>query len=195
MKENKKKQERKHREVYLVLLLLLFISVGFAVLTATLNITGNTTVHGNKWEVKFGTPVETTAVGGKGEVTRGGDTDVSFTANLDQPGEYYEFEVPVTNNGTIDVKISEIADVTLTSDQKTYMTHSVKWKTNSETVAQNDAIKAGETCTLVVRVEYRSDLDTDALAKVQGDTPVASTYGLTFIQADSSAKYITKDVQ
>ena len=42
--EEAKKEDKKHREIYIVLLLLLFISVGFAILSTNLNIAGNTTI-------------------------------------------------------------------------------------------------------------------------------------------------------
>ena len=40
--KNEKKKQKKHREIYLVLLLLLGISVGFSYLTSQLDIIGNT---------------------------------------------------------------------------------------------------------------------------------------------------------
>ena len=60
---NEKKYQRKHREIYLVLLLLLVISVGFSYLTTQLDIIGNTSISKQVWNVYFSNPsVNQTAV-------------------------------------------------------------------------------------------------------------------------------------
>ncbi len=197
MKEKNRtnKQERKHSEIYLVLLLLLFISVGFAILTTTLNITGNTTLKANTWDVDFGNAgeaTETPEVKENGEIVSAGDGKVDFTADLKLPGDYYEFEIPLKNEGSIAAQISKVTDVSFTEDQKKYLTHSVTWKETKAAVKVNDAIKASSQATIVVKVQFRPDVDLDGLTALgeSGTKTVASTYGLEFVQATEAAKYV-----
>ena len=115
--KNEKKKQKKHREIYLVLLLLLGISVGFSYLTSQLDIIGNTTIKKQSWNVHFDTPVvdqNATVDGGSRKVKdrgtvalkNGSTLEVDFTANLEYPGDYFEFTVPVKNAGTIDAMIA-----------------------------------------------------------------------------------------
>ena len=99
---NEKKYQRKHREIYLVVLLLLFISVGFSYLTTQIDIIGNTSISKQSWNIYFGTPIvdQTAIITGtsdrlvkdRGSVNIRNNSNnliVDFNATLEYPGDYY----------------------------------------------------------------------------------------------------------
>jgi len=191
-----KRKNKKHKELYFILFLILFISVGFAYLSAQLDIIGNATVRTQSWDVHFETITESTATVSSGvssdmgaaSITAGDTTEVTFTSSLPLPGDFYEFTVNVVNGGTINAMLSEATNTALTADQQKYLNYTVTYADGSA-IATNDAIHAGKSVTLKIRVEYKKDISSTDLPS--SDVTFNSTYGMTFVQADSNANYKT----
>ena len=109
------KNKKKNRVMFL-LILILGITIGFALLSTTLKINGTAGIKSNTWDihwddstidVKRGSvtadiPVVSTA-------TNQNDT-VSFEVNLELPGDFYEFEIDAVNEGSIDGALSVITE-------------------------------------------------------------------------------------
>ena len=217
MKENNKKvkkQERKHREIYVVLLLLLCISVGFSYLTTQLEILGNTTVKKQSWNIHFGTAAESSgnitgtnrAIADRGSFTpaeTNNTTSISFTAELEYPGDYYEFTVPVVNAGTIDAMIadeefSEGTDytngTTPASLDYSYIHYSATYADldTGNTINPKDGLHAGKNIVLKIRVEYDKDVTNEQVNDANFPSEgykFTSTYSVKYIQADNTATY------
>ena len=159
-----------------LLLAVVCVTVGFAALTTTLNINGTTTAKSNSWNVTFANVAKEAGVTAKTKPTISGTT-LSYAVDLNQPGEYYEFEVDVKNTGSIPAKLSATPTITGTSS---YLTHEVTYNDGTE-IKANDTLSAGGTVTLKVRVEYKSDLTADTLPTE--DAPTTFTVALNYIQA------------
>ena len=115
---SKKNKKDSKKTVYLLLLLILGISVGYAALSATLKINGTSIIKSAKWSVHFGAEENDIQVT-EGSVT--GDnvttpaqiksgtnnTEIEFSVNLPEPGDFYEFTAQVVNDGTLDAIIGE----------------------------------------------------------------------------------------
>ncbi|MDO4996603.1 MAG: hypothetical protein Q4E69_05440 [Bacilli bacterium] len=202
--KNEKKYQRKHREIYLVLLLLLAISVGFSYLTTQLDIIGNTTVTKQSWNIHFGNPTETTgnitgtnrAIADRGNVAlKSGTTlEVDFTATLDYPGDYYEFTVPVINAGSIDAMIDTAGITNILNPTSDLITYSVTYAdgTTDQTkaIAVGDGLHAGKNNLVKVRIEYKKDVTNDQVNNMAaGGLSISSTYSMTFVQATNAANY------
>lgn len=204
---NEKKKQKKHREIYLVLLLLLGISVGFSYLTTQLDIFGNTTISKQSWNVHFDTPVidqnatidgTTRKVKDRGTAVlreNAGSLIVDFTASLDYPGDYFEFTVPVKNTGTIDAMIAE-AGITNTHDASALLEYSYTYADGTtdetKTIAVKDGLHSGKNNVIKVRVEYKKDITNEQFAAVPaGGISISSTYSMSFVQADGTASYKT----
>ena len=191
-----KRKNKKHKELYFILFLVLFISVGFAYLSAQLDIIGNATVKTQSWDVHFETITESTATVSSGtssdmgaaSITTGDTTEVTFTSSLPLPGDFYEFTVNVVNGGSINAMLSEATNTTLTTDQQKYLDYTVTYADGSA-IAVNDAIHAGKSVTLKIRVEYKKNISASDLPGE--DVTFNSNYGMTFVQADSNANYKT----
>ena len=88
--------------------MLLFISIGYAYLSAALSINGNTTIAANTWDIHFenlnitnGSVAATTPA-----TIQTNTTNIVYSVELASPGDFYEFEVDVVNDGTIPGKLS-----------------------------------------------------------------------------------------
>ena len=127
---NNRKNDNGNGKFFILALLLLVIgvSIGYAALSKTLNINGTSNIANNaKWDIHL-TNVQVTpgsANASKAAVIEG-DT-VSFSVDLNTPGDYYEFTVDVTNAGTIDAKLGSTPELpTLTAEQQKYVTY-ITW--------------------------------------------------------------------
>ena len=103
------KKNKKRNRIMLLLILLLGITVGFAALATTLKINGNASITKNNWSVYWDEDSIAVTQGSKGDtmpgVVNGEDgsvnTKVNWNVNLEVPGDFYEFTIDATNNGTI----------------------------------------------------------------------------------------------
>ena len=203
---NRKKKNR----VFLLLILLLGISVGFAALATTLKINGSASITKNNWNIywdnisnqKGVTPTVSEIVD---EDTTHKKNIVNFEVTFDQPGDYYEFEVDAVNAGTIDAEVLSIEkkynDTVIpasgTSPLPSYLKYEVTYADGSEISIGNSLAKAPNptatppvytTKTYKVRVEYDKDAvtsaDLDAIDD-EGDTHTFS-FKVDYGQASSS---------
>ena len=186
---------KKKNTKYLVILLsvAILIGVGYAALSATLNITGQTTIEKASWDIHFeNLEVTSGSVAPHQEaVIDVNKTTVNFGIILNKPGEFYEFSVDVVNKGTIDAMISEITKIGLTEEQSKYLNYIVEY-TSGVQLLPNQLLETGTKEVIKVRVEFRSDLD-------QSDLPVNGeelnlSFSLNYIQADDSAVAISHPV-
>jgi len=103
---------RKSRKYLWLLLLLLVVTIGYALVSTTLKITGNATVTKQTWNVYWDTPVVTEGSVTTPPPTRSADsgdpanTKLTWSTTLSLPGDYYEFTVDAVNAGSIDAMIT-----------------------------------------------------------------------------------------
>ena len=96
----------KNKKYTLFLIVLLCISIGYAVLNTTLNINGKSSISKNTWDVHFdNVKINDGSVEAVKIPVVENSTTVDFEVALNLPGDYYEFTVDVVNNGTIDAMI------------------------------------------------------------------------------------------
>ena len=184
MKEEKKKSKK--GIIILALLLIVGVSIGYAALTAQLNIDGSTKIKGNNWSIDIpnnnfdltdpactdtttgvGCPLKDDQQnkGGDAEVTQeptkvtsaDGEVKVEWAVTLYKPGDFYEFTVDAENDGTVDARLSEVSVKGITTDQQAYATYSVTYS-NGNAIAVGDTLAAGTTRTVKVRVAYKDDV-------------------------------------
>ena len=107
------RKSKKNTITYLLILLLLGITLGYAYLNTELQINGTTNVSSANWNIywdniQFGnsnvTDVTTPAT------IQTGNTEVVFNVNFSQPGDTYEFTVDAVNDGSINAMISVVSN-------------------------------------------------------------------------------------
>ena len=174
--------------IAIAVLLLLVISVGYAALSTTLQINGTANVASNTWLIYFtNVDITTGSVTATTVPTTSGTSTTSLTweVNLQTPGDFYEYYVDVKNDGTIDSMIGSLSNTSLTTNQAKYLNYNVTYD-DGATIEQYDKLDAGETVTLKVRVEYKTDLNPEDLPS--DPSTVTLTYTSNYVQADGNAK-------
>lgn len=185
---------KKSKQIAICSIIILFIAIAFAALSATLGITSNARIAKVNWGVYFENLEE---VDGSVEARRAATinesdkTKIDFGVDLNIPGDYYEFEVDVVNSGTIDAKISDIRLDGLSLEQLKYLKYSY-WYADETEVKIDDILKAGERDRIIVRVEFSYDVTEEELPTVE--TTINLDFKITYVQdrskADSRKKYI-----
>ena len=182
------KLKQNKTQVYLLLIfsLALLIGVGYAALSATLNINGQTTINKASWDIHMedisvtsGSVAATTAP--TLDTTK---TTVNFSVKLTNPGDFYEFTVKEVNKGTIDAMVSTISMTGLTTTQKKYLDYTVTYDSGLS-LAQNQILKSGNSEYLRVKVAFKKDVTASDLPTT--DSTLNLNFSLAYQQAESNA--------
>lgn len=179
--------------LFILLILLLVISVGYAILVTDLNINGSTNIKKATWDIHFENLVKKD---GSSSAEKEAEIDVSktlieYTVQLDNPGDFYEFTVDIVNKGSIDAMIDTVLKSGLTNEQQKYIEYTAT-SSNGKELKQHDLLKAGQTRKITVRVKYRDDLNSEDLPK--DDAPVGLSFRVNYIQADERAIEIVPSI-
>ena len=188
----KVREQRRKNILVLLLVLLCSLGLGYALLRTNLTINGTSKIKGNTWDIHFENLNVT-----DGSVELSTDdvaaaigsniTEVSYTVTLSQPGDYYEFTVDAVNAGSIDGMVesvtSKLNDAVITT-LPAYLDYSVSYS-DGVAISPNQYLKAGETETYKVRIEFKKDISSSDLpTSVQ---TLTLDFGVTYIQADNTA--------
>ena len=187
--------KNRKRKDYLGLMLLLVVglSVGYALLRTNLTINGTSKIKGNTWDIHFENlnvtegSVELSTEDSAAVINTTTKTDITYTVTLNQPGDFYEFTVDAVNAGSIDGMVesvtSKLNDAVITT-LPAYLDYSVSYSDGVE-ILPNQYLKAGETETYKVRIEFKKDISSSDLpTSVQ---TLTLDFGVAYIQADNTA--------
>ena len=184
---------RKNKSIYIVLIVvaLIGITIGYAAISRTLNITGNSEVKQNTWDLHFeNVKITNGSVEADAPTIDNTNLVVNFNFFLNLPGDFYEFTVEVHNDGSIDAMIDSITKTPiLTAAQQKYMNYIIEYQ-NGEQIASKQLVKSNEFVRFKVRVEYRSDVQ-------EADMPTTNEtlnlgFAVNYVQADSNG-IVVKD--
>ena len=181
--------------IAIAVVLLLAISIGYAALSTTLTINGTANIASNSWLVYFtNVQVKDGSVTAMQAPTTSGTstTTLTWSVNLQTPGDFYEYNVDVKNDGTIEAMIGNLSNTLLDTNQAKYLNYSVTYS-DGATIEQYDKLNSNETITLKVRIEFKTDLNPEDLPSET--TMVTLTYESNYVQADSNAKVRKKITQ
>lgn len=163
-------------------LVVVILSVGYAAITATLNITGTSTITKNTWNIHFqGLSVTSGSVTAAtpAAITTNNHAIITYTVTLPKPGDFYEFTVNIVNDGTIAAKTS--AAPTLSGNtQSTVMTYTATWS-DGTAIAANTTLAAGASKEMKLRVQYRKDITSSQLPTE--DKTLTLKFSLPIVQA------------
>ena len=106
----------------IVIISVLTLTVVYAALSTTLNITGNAEVTAASWDIYLNNIKLNSSSATTTSPTISNKTTASFSTTLTEPGDFYEFTVDVINNGTIDAMIDSVTKTpTVTTSQAKYL--------------------------------------------------------------------------
>ena len=107
--------------------LLVFMGIGYALLSQTLNINGIANLTG-KWKIYIDS-ITVKEVGGSAKSNQAEVTEDKLTANFDvellKPGDYVEYDVVVKNEGTINAVLRELIPNIESNNMDILLTHSI----------------------------------------------------------------------
>lgn len=161
-------EREKYQQSFTILMLfvcVIFMTVGFAAYSTNLTIGGSATVKNASWNVKFDTNSYNETEGSVSPATQDdltiSGTSIQYAVNLEKPGDFYEFEVDVVNNGTFDAKLTSVTMSSLSEAQKKYLTYEITYDgvTYSQTATNLSSLltKNGGTKTAKVTVTYKAN--------------------------------------
>ena len=153
------------RVIFILIIVLLLMGVGYAYLTTSLNINGTADVVGANWSVHFD---NIRGIDGDFEIDPEigvSGTDISYEANLEWPGVYAKFNVDIVNDGSVDAMIGSINSTINNQPISTlpdYLFYSVTYP-DGEEVGNNYLLEAGKSLTYTVLIKYRDDIEPSQL--------------------------------
>lgn len=190
------KNRFKRTNILFLLLLLVGIGIGYALLSAELNIVGTTQIANSSWNIHFANLVEDennvvlSQEDSAAEINSQDDTLVEYTVTLNKPGDYYEFLVDAVNEGTVDGMIGQIVtklndvDISNQNPLPSYLSYSFSYSDGTP-LAVYQLLAAGDSETLKVRVEFLKDIEEADLNP--DDESYDFTFGIKYVQVDENA--------
>ena len=170
----------------LIIIALLFVTIGYATLNSTINIAGKSNISKNTWDLHFDNiQIKEGSAGEVKTPTIENKTTVDFEVNLNLPGDFYEFTVDVVNTGSIDAMINNIEKTpVLTEEQAKYLNYTITYEKN-ENITTKQLVKKEEYVRLKVRVEYKKDISASDLPT--NTETLNLIFTVNYIQADETA--------
>ena len=155
--------------VLVLVLLLLGITVGYSVLSTSLNITGTSKIGTASWNVHFEniniTTGSVTATTAPAITTNNGvaDTKITYAIELSNPGDFYEFTVDVKNAGSIDAKLSALPTLSGVSEAQDVYTNYTFTHQDGTAITAGETLAAGASRKFKVRVEFDKNISASQL--------------------------------
>ena len=193
-------KNKKTRKYLWLIILFLAVSIGYAALATTLKINGTTKINKNLWSVYWAnidnedgvTPTSGPTIGN--DTVNGTNTKVTYTVDLNTPGDYYEFTVDAVNAGTLDAMVT--AKTTTVSGSGTtlppYIIHTVTYADGKE-IENNHILKKKTNNTPTteaykVRIEFSRSITKEQLDAIpQAGLLYTIEFAVTYSQADENA--------
>ena len=172
-KELEKMGNNAFRPVYFIafIVMLIVLTMAYASLAVNLGIkvNGAKKVDALNWNIQFENiqKDEDSVTAIKEAKIDESKTGIEYEIALNTLGDFYSFSVDISNTGTMDAKIYDIIEKTITDEQRNYIEYYVRY-TNGDEIKKDDTLDAGEKKNVTVMVRFREDLEKE-------DLPVNST--------------------
>ena len=170
----------------LLVLVCVALGLGYAYLQTDLAIVGVTKLKDNEWNVHFDNvqpvpgSVEPVIAPSISDLTT-----VNFSAQLENPGDKYEFYIDVVNSGTIDAMVDSLILLPeLTTDQAKYLSYEVTYRGGAP-ISQHELLTQGQTKTLKVSFKYLENSDTSNYPQENTTFNISAT--VNYVQANNQA--------
>ena len=184
------KSMRKRNMIFMFILALMFISIGYAFIYSDLKIEGLTTVTKQTWNVYFDnlvvtegsvTPKTATALSGEYPTT------VNYSVSLENPGDFYEFTVDVVNDGTMDAMVDSILSTNNNKEISlpSYMEYKVSYSTG-QNIKEKHLLETQKTLKYKVGIYFKKDITEEELQNNQ-PLDLRLKFEVSFTQADDTA--------
>ena len=162
-----KDRSKRNLTIGILCCLLVFMGVGFAVMNATLSINGTATAI-NTWSIVIDSITPIVNNDDKNDAKSistnilDTKTEASFEVEFKKPGDYLEYNVVINNEGSIDGYVESIDYEFITAVEEDNGLFNIEFDD-----VKGTKITAGESITVKVRVEYKSDATSIPTASVK----------------------------
>ena len=169
----------KNRLIVFIILLILGIGIGYAALASNLKINGKTGVKSGKWIIYFDkVRNESGVVSTNTEITHN-RTQVDFNIQLNEPGDYYEFDVDTVNDGTIDAMIESTEFGAIDPSLKDIITFDVTYKDGTK-IKKCDILPKESRKVITVKVYYKLDISEEQI--IDEEQGLNLTFTINYVQ-------------
>ena len=164
-----KNKRKRYLTVFVLVLLLLGVTLGYSVLSTSLNITGTSKISTSSWDVHFEniniTTGSVTATTAPTISTNNGvaNTKITYAVELTSPGDFYEFTVDVKNAGSIDAKLSALPTLSGVSTAQDVYTNYTFTHQDGTAITAGERLNAGDSKKFKVRVEFDKNITASQL--------------------------------
>ncbi len=182
----KHKFNPKRSYIFMILFLsLVSLTVGYAFLTQSMAIEGVSQIVGATWDIHFeNIQIKSGSVTPTEEATITNPTTITFGVQLDNPGDFYEFNVDVVNAGTFNAMIESVTVLpVLTPEQLEYLEYTIMY-INEVELAPFQRLDAGNQETLTIRFYYKEGVEVDSYPFE--DQEIEVSIEIIYIQADGN---------
>ena len=181
------KSLKRNMGLSVLILVLVSLSIGYAIISSNLELNGNAKIANMAWQVYFDNVKVTDGSTGLSIPTLSADkTSVSFTTSFTKPTDYYDFTLDLINAGTIAAKVDSVVLSGLTAEQDVYANYRVTYVGGGE-ISAGDTLNPGETREIRVRLEMDPDVDGSLLPST--DATLALSARINFVQGEE-VKYL-----
>ena len=186
--------KRRKSYKYIYGILVVFIGIGFAYLTANLNINGIGSFGSQSWDIHFdNVVVDNTSYNPVTPTVSNDDLTITFASGLRLPGDYYKFNVDIVNDGTLDAMFDSV-NVTANNDFSNYIDYTITYQ-SGDPLTQYDALPTNSSSTVTVNF-FVKDIDLEDLPSENVELSFTLTFN--YIMADERAtlkKYVVSDIE
>ena len=173
----------------ILIIMILVISIGYAILSSNLNILGSSQISAPTWDIHFeNVQVKQGSVSATTPTIDTNKTTVNYSVTLTIPGEYYEFTVDAVNAGTIDGMVSVVSNK-LNGTEITTLPNYVEYKVSyvdDIDIAPNHLLASSTSEKYKVHIGYKKDISiSDIPATPQ---TLNLSFSVTYVQSDETAE-------
>lgn len=183
--KRRRNQIQKHRTIIMVSLavLLVFVGIGFSLIQSTLSMNGDTTINGGIWNVYFDNLTVTNGSMASDYPAKISDDkeSIHFGVSFKDLAAFYEFTVDIVNNSIYPAKISDYAEIGLSTNTKynSVLDFKVTYTDNGAAVKTGDTIAANQKRRIKVRVNVKSGV---GASSIPIDDGIDLTVNIPFVQ-------------
>ena len=188
------KNKRKLNYMILIIMILV-ISIGYAILSSNLNIVGSSQIGAPTWDIHWeNVVVKTGSVTASTPTIDTNRTTVNYTVTFTIPGDYYEFTVDAVNAGSIDGMVSVVSNK-LNGTEITTLPNYLEYKVTYDDgvdIAPNHLLSAGTSEKYKVHVGYKKDISVSDIPATPQTLNLS--FSVTYVQSDSNAVLVDHSV-
>ena len=148
---------RKYRKLIFVTLIL-FISIGFAILSSNLSLTNIFTITEASFDVHFSdVTIDESTIENATYLYSNSNKEINFTIPFDKPGDYIDYKLYAVNGGTIDAALETIS-ITIPDTIEDYVTYTLTYY-NGQALTAGDLLRVGTNIPFKLHIEYNYNID------------------------------------